>query len=120
MKYHKIFLVFFTLISYRLFSQRAGSDEWYDSEAAAEHNRYAHLGLSTGEWISIIIGIVCMLIARNIQDSNKGASKVFWVIGGLASIPLLLVITAVVGKLLGYALILATIIGILYALFNQK
>lgn len=120
MKYHKIILAFFTLISYRLFSQRVGTDEWYDRDAAAEQNRYAHLGLSTGEWISIVVGIVCMLIASNLQDSNKGVAKVFWVIGGLASIPLLLVITAVVGKLLGYALILATIIGILYALFNQK
>jgi hypothetical protein len=118
-KYY-ILIIFFIFLNHNLFSQRGGADEWYDSEAASEQNRYAHLGLSTGEWISIIVGIVCLLIARNIKDSNKGASKVFWVIGGLASIPMLLVITAVVGKLLGYALILATIIGILYALFNQK
>jgi hypothetical protein len=118
-KSYSFFLVSFFLPTL-LYGQRAGADEYLDDDDIRDFNRYAHFGLSSSEWMSIIIGIVLILIAREIKEKQKGVSTVLFVIGGLASIPLLLVILALAQKAIGYALALALVVGTLYFLFGKK
>lgn len=113
------FLVTFFL-STLLFGQRVGADEYLDDDDIRDFNRYAHFGLSSFEWGSIIVGIVLILIAREIREKQKGASSVLFVIGGLAILPLLLVVLALAQKAIGYAIALALVVGALYYLFGKK
>jgi len=93
-----------------------------DEEDVQDFQRYAHLNLSKGEVISIIVGIVLLLIAKNILDTEKESNvgKGLGCAGFICLIPLILVILAVAQKLIGYAIILAIIIGGLYLLFGKK
>lgn len=119
MKYLSFILLVF-LSSINVFSQRVGADEYLDDDDIRDFNRYAHFGLSSFEWCSIVVGIVLILIAREIREKQKGVSTVLFIIGGLASIPLLLVILALAQKAIGYAIALAVVVGALYYLFGKK
>lgn len=101
-------------------AQRMSVDDYTDEEDVKDFNRYAHLGLSTFEWWSIVIGIVLILIAREINNNQKGISTLLFVIGGLAVLPLVLVILALAQKAIGYGIALAAILAVLYFLFGKK
>ena len=101
-------------------AQRGSMDYDYDEDEIKDFNRYAHFGLSTAEWWSVAIGIILILIAREIREKQKGFSTALYIIGFPAVCPLILVILAVAQKLLGLALMLGTIVGVLYLLFGKK
>lgn len=99
------------------FAQRY--DDYMDDEDRADFERYAHLGLSNFEKISIAVGIVLLLIAFNAKMNEKLKVGI-GCIGILASLPLAMVILAVATKAVSYALIGAAIIGGLWYLFSGK
>jgi uncharacterized Tic20 family protein len=103
-----------------IWGQRLGADEYMDEEDIEDFNRYAHFQLSSFEWWSIVVGVILIFIAREIGEKQKGVSTVLYIIGGLASLPLVLVILALAQKAIGYALALAIVVGALYFLFGKK
>jgi hypothetical protein len=105
--------------SFSLLAQR-GYDDYMDEEDTKDFERYAHLGLSKGEITSIIIGIVLLLIAKNMTDRNPNLRLGLGCVGVLCALPLVLVILAVAQKAIGYAIILALVVGGLYFLFGQN
>lgn len=111
--------VILTVISISVFAQR-GYDDYMDEEYNEDFERYAHLGLSMGEIISIIAGIILLLIAKNMTDKNPSLRIGLGCIGFLCAIPLILVILAISQKAIGYAIILAFVVGGLYFLFKQN
>lgn len=108
---------FFYLIP--IISKAQRYDDYMDDEDRADFERYAHLGLSNFEKISIAVGIVLLLIAFNAKLNEKLKIGI-GCIGILASLPLAMVILAVASKALSYALIGALIIGGLWFLFGRK
>lgn len=92
----------------------------FDEDEIRDFNRYAHFGLSTFEWISIAVGIVLLLIYREVKTKNKSFATILAVIGVIAIIPLVLVILALAQKAIGYAIALAVVVGALYFLFGNK
>ena len=101
------------------FAQR-GYDDYADEEDIKDFERYAHLGLSKGEIISIIVGIVLLLVAKSMTDKNPNLRIGLGCVGVLCALPLVLVILAVAQKAIGYAIILAIVVGGLYFLFGQN
>jgi hypothetical protein len=102
-----------------MYAQRV-YDDYMDEEDTKDFERYAHLGLTKGEIISIIAGIILLLIAKNMTDKNPNLRIFLGCIGFLCALPLLLVILAVAQKAIGYAIILALVVGGLYFLFGQN
>lgn len=94
-------------------------DDYMDEEERADFERYAHLGLSNFEKISIAVGIVLLLIAFNAKMNEKLKMGIGCV-GILAALPLAMVLLAVASKAVSYALIVAAIIGGLWYLFSGK
>jgi hypothetical protein len=110
-----ILLLFVTSIS---FCQR-GYDVDYESDDISDFQRYAHFRLSGGEFLAIVIGIILLLIAKNMTDINTNLRRGVGCLGLICSLPLILVILALTQKAMGYALVLAIVVGGLYYLFNQ-
>lgn len=92
----------------------------YDADEIRDFERYAHVGLSKGEIISIVVGVVLVLVAKSIRDNNQQASNVVGCLGILAGFPLLMVLLAVAQKVLAYGLVLALIVGGIYFLLGKK
>jgi hypothetical protein len=113
-----VFLTTFLLTTSDLLAQRGYED--YDEEDVRDFERYAHLNLSSFEWICIAVGIILLLIAKSIRDQNKKTSNVFGCLGAVAALPLLMVLLAVAQKAIGYVIILVLIVGGLYYLFGNK
>lgn len=109
--------ILFTMITIPLFAER-----YYeaDEEDVASFNKYAHLNLSTYEWISIVIGIVLLLVYKTMRDQGKSGANAIGCIGILAALPLVLIVLALAQKVIGYGIILAIVVGGLYFLFGKK
>jgi hypothetical protein len=107
------------MFSINTLAQR-GYDDYLDIEDIKDFERYAHLGLSKAEIISIVIGLILLLMAKNMNISNKTIEISLICIGLLCSIPLVLVILAIAQKIIGYAIILGLILGGLYLLFGYN
>lgn len=111
-----LFSYLFLLSSLKLFAQ----DEGDSDDEQSQFERYAHLGLSKGEIISIVIGILLILIAINFNLRSKILVKIVFGLGIICLLPLLAVILAVGQKVVAYGLILAFIIGALYFIFTIR
>lgn len=98
------------------------ADRYYDAdeEDIANFNKYAHLNLSTFEWVSIVVGIVLLLIYKNMRDEGKSGANAIGCIGILAALPLVLIVLALAQKVIGYGIILAIVVGGIYFLFGKK
>jgi hypothetical protein len=97
-----------------------GYDDPMDEEDRADLERYAHLGLSSGEKISIGVGIALFILSNLTSESLPKLKNPLLVIGGLCCIPLLKVILAITQKVISYGLTLAVIVGVLYFIFKPK
>lgn len=98
-------------------------DYWLDEpdpDREKEFNRYAHLGLTTVEWLLIIIGLILILIAKKISNDHERISTVFYYVGGFACLPLIMIIISLAQKVLEYAFFLALILGLLYFIYRDK
>ena len=109
-----------TITSFIASAQRVSVDDYADEEDIREFNRYAHFKLTTFEWWSIVIGVVLIIIAKGLKENNKSGSTPLFIIGGLAVLPLVLVILSIAQKIIGYGLVLGAIIAVLYFLFGKK
>lgn len=98
------------------------AERYYDADEddVASFNKYAHLNLSSYEWISIVIGIVLLLVYKTMRDEGKSGAKAIGCIGVLAASPLVLIVLALAQKVIGYGTILAIVVGGLYFLFGKK
>lgn len=114
------FTIVAILISNLVSAQRAYVDDYADEDDIRDFDRYAHFGLTTFEWWSIVIGVILILMARGLKENQKSGSTPLFIIGGLAVLPLVLVILAIAQKVIGYGLALAAILGVLYFLFGKK
>lgn len=113
----KMYLVFTTIaFNVNVFAQRYS--EPMDEEEAADFERYAHVGLSSGEKISIGVGIAMLLIGKLLSETSPKISVALFIIGGLCCLPLLMVILAVASKIISYAVVLAIIVGVIYFIFK--
>lgn len=98
------------------------AERYYDADEddVASFNKYAHLNLSSYEWISIVIGIVLLLVYKTMRDEGKSGANAIGCIGILAALPLVLIVLALAQKVIGYGIILAIVVGGLYFLFGKK
>ena len=98
------------------------AERYYDADEddVASFNKYAHLNLSSYEWISIVIGIVLLLVYKTMRDEGKSGANAIGCIGVLAALPLVLIVLALAQKVIGYGIILAIVVGGLYFLFGKK
>ncbi len=107
------------LYSASIFAQRV-YDDLADEDDVKQFERYAHLGLSKGEILSIVVGVVLLLIAKNLSSENEKIGTGLGCLGALCVLPLVLVILAVAQKVIAYGVILAVIVGALYFLFGKN
>lgn len=115
--YSTAILLFYMMSTY---AQGYDDYDYTDEEYIEKYERYARLDLSKGEIISIVVGIVLLLVAKNMTDKNQKFRIGLGCIGFLSAAPLVLVILAIAQKAIGYAVILAIVVGGLYYLFGQK
>lgn len=113
------YLATLVTLSFSASAQRV-YDDYMDDEDTENFERYAHFGLSKGEIISIFIGIILLLIAKSMTEKNQNLRFGLGCVGVLCALPLVLVILAVAQKAIGYAVILALVVGGLYLLFGQN
>jgi hypothetical protein len=116
----KIYLTTTLLVySISMFAQY-GNDDYEHEDDNNDFERYAHLGLSKEEIISIIIGIILLLIAKYMSEKYSILRMITGFAGFLCILPIIMVILAVTQKVITYAVILAIIVGIIYFLFRSK
>jgi hypothetical protein len=117
----KTFYIIASLILTKFYAlAQSGYDDPMDEEERASFERYAHLGLSSDEKISIGVGIALFVIANLTSESFPKLKTPLLVLGGFCCIPLFLVILAVAQKVISYGITLALIIGVLYFIFRPK
>ena len=107
------------MYSISIFAQ-IGTNDIYDSEDSNRMERYAHFGLSTGETVSIVIGIILLLIAKNMTDKSSNLKTGLGCVGIVCAFPLVFVVLAVAQKTIGYASVLVIVGGGLYFLFGKN
>ena len=110
------------IISISLFAQ---TDDWEyvrtdDKESTGDFVEYVHFCFSKSGIISIIIGLFLLLIAKNIQNKNSILRMGLGCFGVLCILPLILLILVIAQKLLGYAIIIAMIVGIYHIVKQDK
>lgn len=107
-----------TLISNNLLAQRYSYEA--DHDDVELFNKYSHLNLPTHEWVMIGIGIVLLLVHKNMKEEGKSGANAVGCLGIIAALPLILIIIAVAQKAIGYGILLAAIVGVLYLVFKNK
>ena len=113
-----LFLVVSLLVSSSIFASDRFSDD-PDVDQILENERYARLDLTGLEWISIVVGILLIVIGRELRSQNSKVGTPLLVVGGLLCIPLLLIIGTLFFKIVGYAIAFGVIVYVVYALLKN-